>query len=62
MARLIDTMDEKQMWKSWVNTRLPLKQWCKELCKPLVLEANCATSISYQSPPVTNGAVKGEAK
>ena len=57
MARLIDTMDEKQMWKSWMTTRLTVKQWCKELCKPLVLEADCATSISYQAPPV-----KGEAK
>ena len=57
MARLIDTMDEKQMWKSWMNTRLTVKQWCKELCKPLVLEADCATNVSYQLPPV-----KGEAK
>ena len=51
MARLIDTMDEKQMWKSWMNTRLTLKQWCRELCKPLVLEAECATDIK-QAPPV----------
>jgi len=48
MARLIDTMDEKQMWKSWMNTRLTLKQWCKELCKPLVLEADCATDIKLK--------------
>ena len=57
MTRLIDTMDEKQMWKSWMNTRLTVKQWCNELCKPLVLATDCATSISYQVPPV-----KGEAK
>ena len=51
MARLIDTMDEKQMWKSWMNTRLTMKHWCKEICQPLVLTANCATDIK-QAPPV----------
>ena len=56
MTRLIDTMDEKQMWKSWMNTRLGMRQWCKELCKPLVLAPDCATDI--KPAPL----VKGETK
>jgi len=51
MARLIDTMNEKQMWKSWMNTRLGMRQWCKEICQPLVLATDCATDIK-QAPPL----------
>ena len=45
MTRLIDTMNEKQMWKSWLNSRMTLKQWFKEMCQPLVLATDCATNI-----------------
>ncbi len=51
MARLIDTMNEKQMWKSWMNTRLGMRQWCKEICQPLVLATDCVTDIK-QAPPL----------
>ena len=48
MTRLIDTMNEKQMWKSWLNSRMTLKQWFKEMCQPLVLATDCATDIKLK--------------
>jgi len=48
MARLIDTMNEKQMYKSWHNSNMTLKQWFIEMCQPLVLATDCATDIKLK--------------
>jgi hypothetical protein len=54
MARLIDTMDEKQMWRSWMNSRLTLRQWFKEMCQPLVLATDCVTDIKLKQERENN--------